>query len=66
MTRRTKTPKERAEESLHAAQRRVARLSNVQKRLQAELDAVSRDFTQAERRLAHALADPDLQDSDAR
>lgn len=60
MTRRIRTAKERAEEALGVAERRVKRLSDQRDKLQHELAAIERDLNAAHTRLNYAKADPAL------
>lgn len=60
MTRRTKTPKERAEEALAAAQRRVARLGGTRARLETDLTIVRAEHEAAIKRRDYLATDPAL------
>lgn len=60
MTRQTKTPRQRAEETLGIARRRVDRLTKQVKNTQDELEALEYDLDQAQQRLTYAQQDPAL------
>jgi hypothetical protein len=60
MTRRTKTPRERAEEQLAAANRAVIRLDRKLDTLKADLATVEREHAAAVRRQQHLRNHPDL------
>lgn len=60
MTRQTKTPRQRAEETLAVAQRRHARLVTEAIRLKKKTDALDRELAEAEARLTYAQQDPAL------
>lgn len=58
--RQRKTPRQRAEETLGVAQRRVTTLDKQAKRLQDELEAVEHELADAKARLDYAKKDPAL------
>lgn len=60
MTRQTKTPLQRAEETLAAAQRRVVRARERRDTAKGTLADLELDLLEAERRLRYAEADPAL------
>jgi hypothetical protein len=61
MTRTPKTPRQRAEEQLAAANRAVARLATKKSALTTELADVSREHDAAVVRRDYLAANPDLQ-----
>ncbi len=61
MTRQTKTPKQRAEEALALANRKVIRLDHDVDRLQVELITKTRERDEAVALQAHARQHPALQ-----
>lgn len=58
--RQTKTPRQRAEETLGVAQRRRDRLVTEAIRLKKKVDALDRELADAEARLTYAQQDPAL------
>jgi hypothetical protein len=58
--RQKKTPRQRAEEALAVAERRVAALRKKSKKLRVELDAVDRELDDAARRRDYLAHSPDL------
>lgn len=58
--RQQKTPRQRAEETLAVAQRKRDRLHKEARKRRGELEALDREFRDAEARLAYAKADPAL------
>ena len=60
MTRRTKTPQQRAEEALAAANRAVVRLDRKLDTLKAETAVVEREHRAAVARQQHLRTHPDL------
>lgn len=58
--RQTKTPRQRAEEALAVAQRRVDSLDKQRKRLQGQVNQVVGDLEEAQARLAYVKQDPAL------
>lgn len=60
MTRQVKTAKQRAEEVLGVAERRVEKLAEAEKAAQAALDEIRGDLTQAQKRFDYVKQDPAL------
>lgn len=60
--RQTKTPRQRAEDALGVAQRRVEKLECEETRLVDELDAARRSLAEARARRDYVAADPALAD----
>lgn len=58
--RKAKTPRQRAEEALGVAQRRVDKLTKDRDNLVRDLKAVEKDLEAAARRLDYVAANPDL------
>ena len=61
MTRKQKTPRQRAEEALAVEERRVKKLDAKAKALRADLQAVEREHRQAIARRDYLRTNPDLQ-----
>ena len=62
MTRRLRTPRERAEEALAVADRKVARLSAERDKLQGTLSEITQARAEAVRRRDYLAQDPALSD----
>lgn len=62
--RQPKTPRQRAEEALGVAQRRVAKCQERVKKGEGEVRAAKRELLEAERRLTYVAADPALPQPD--
>ena len=60
MTRQKKTPRQRAQETLAAAERRVVRLENERAKAQIAVNKIKAAYTEAEARLDYARKDPAL------
>lgn len=60
MSRQQKTPRQRAEEALAVAQRRVERLTTQRDKAQSALSAVATELDEAKARLDYARKDPAL------
>lgn len=58
--RRHKTPRQRAEEALGVAQRRVDNLDKQRKRLQGQVNQIVSELEEAKARLDYAKKDPAL------
>jgi cell division protein FtsB len=61
MTRQTKTPKQRAEEALAVADRRVGKLTKQAAQRRTELEAIDRELAAERARRDHLKTHPDLQ-----
>lgn len=61
MTRQTKTPRQRAEEALAAADRTVKRLATKRNALHRDIEAIDHDLAAAVVRLDYLATNPDLQ-----
>lgn len=66
MTRKSKTPRQRAEEALAVAERHVKRLTDKAAALRKELDAISRERDQAVVRRDYLKTHPDLTNTTTR
>lgn len=66
MTRQTKTPRQRAEEALAAAQRRRKRIADKLTTARAQVTTLQTELDEANRRLDYAQADPALPEQPAR
>lgn len=64
MTRRLRTPAERAADALGVAQRRVKRLADQRTRLEVEVRKVEREHKAAQARAEYLAANPDLEPED--
>jgi seryl-tRNA synthetase len=64
--RQRKTPRQRAEEALAIAERRIATLAKKDKKLTAELTGVQRELKQAKVRRDYLAKSPDLPQQETR